>query len=205
MLATLAARAEAASGEESAYRRESARRIETLERARAFAYRRLNLLKKVAETATDEADTKKAADARIAAAFVEIGWIGANLAELDEKGREAEAKFRPVAEAIGASDEPGLCRRLPTSRPGSCSASAAISARSSIATRRTRPRSISDGRGPERPRAGRRRSRASMSEALLAKASLAAPRCVGEAAAVVGTATADPVRPLNLAPRSSHS
>ncbi|MBM3532602.1 MAG: hypothetical protein FJX60_06160 [Alphaproteobacteria bacterium] len=112
VLATLAARAEAASGEESAYRRESARRIETLERARAFAYRRLNLLKKVAETATDEADTKKAADARIAAAFVEIGWIGANLAELDEKGREAEAKFRPVAEAIGASDEPRTLQAL---------------------------------------------------------------------------------------------
>jgi hypothetical protein len=112
VLATLAARAEAASGEETAYRKESARRIETLERSRAFAYRRLNLLKKVGEAAAEETDAKKAADARIAVAFVEIGWIGSSLAELDEKGREAEAKFRPVAEAIGAGDEPRMLQAL---------------------------------------------------------------------------------------------
>ena len=105
VLATLGARADAASTEETAYRRESARRIEVLERARAFAYRRLNLIRKVADTAAGEPDAKKAADARIAAAFVEIGWIGGSLAELDEKGREAEATFRPVAEAIGTGDE----------------------------------------------------------------------------------------------------
>jgi hypothetical protein len=112
VLATLAARAEAASNDESAYRRESARRIETLERARAVAYRRLNLLKKVAATAAGEPDARKAADARIAAAFVEIGWIGASLAELDDTGREAEARFRPVAEAIGAGDEPAMLAAL---------------------------------------------------------------------------------------------
>jgi hypothetical protein len=112
VLATLAARAEAASNDETAYRRESARRIETLERARAFAYRRLNLLKKVAATAAGEPDARKAADARIAAAFVEIGWIGASLAELGDKGREAEARFRPVAEAIGAGDEPAMLAAL---------------------------------------------------------------------------------------------
>lgn len=112
LLVTLSARADAASTEETAYRRESARKIETLDRARAFAYRRLNLLKKVVDTATDEADAKRAADARIAAAFVEIGWIGGSLTELDEKGREAETKFRPVAEAIGAGDEAGMLAAL---------------------------------------------------------------------------------------------
>ncbi|MBL8687605.1 MAG: hypothetical protein JNL04_00810 [Rhodospirillaceae bacterium] len=112
LMATLSARADAASTEETAYRRESARRIETLERSRAFAYRRLNLIKKVAETASGEADARKAADARIAAAFVEIGWIGGSLAELDERGREAEAKFRPVAEAIGAGDEAAMLEAL---------------------------------------------------------------------------------------------
>ncbi|MBM3549442.1 MAG: hypothetical protein FJX54_21095 [Alphaproteobacteria bacterium] len=112
VLGTLVARAEAASGEETAYRRESARRIEALERARAFAYRRLNLLKKVAETAIGEPDAKAAADARIAAAFIEIGWIGDSLAELDEKGREAEAQFRPVAEAIGIGNEQRMIQAL---------------------------------------------------------------------------------------------
>ena len=100
------------STEETAYRRESARKIEALERSRAFAYRRLNLIRKVVDTARDEADAKIAADARIAAAFVEIGWIGGSLAELDEKGREAEAKFRPVADAIGTGDEAAMLAAL---------------------------------------------------------------------------------------------
>ena len=69
VLATLAARAEAASAEEAAYRREAQRRTEILERARAFAYRRLNLLKKMAETAAEEPDAKKAADATSARSF----------------------------------------------------------------------------------------------------------------------------------------
>ncbi len=112
VLATLGARADAASTEETAYRRESARKIEVLERARAFAYRRLNLIRKVVDTAAGEPDATKAADARIAAAFVEIGWIGGSLAELDEKGREAEAKFRPVAEAVGTSDEAAMLAAL---------------------------------------------------------------------------------------------
>ena len=112
VLATLATRADVASAEETAYRRESSRRIETLERSRAFAYRRLNLIRKVVDTATDETNARKTADARIAAAFVEIGWIAGSLAELDEKDREAEAKFRPVAEAIGADDEAAMLAAL---------------------------------------------------------------------------------------------
>ena len=112
VLATLAARAEAASSEEAAYRREAQRRTEILERARAFAYRRLNLLKKMAETAAEEPDANKAADARLVAAFVDIGWISGGLDELDEKGRETEAKFRPVVDALGAGDEPRLTAAL---------------------------------------------------------------------------------------------
>ena len=112
VLATLAAWAEAASTEESAYRREAQRRTETLERARAFAYRRLNLLKKMAEIAVEETDAKKAADARLIAAFADIGWISAGLDELDEKWRETEARFRPVVEALGAGDEPRMVAAL---------------------------------------------------------------------------------------------
>ena len=40
------------------------------------------------------------------------GWIGGSLAELDEKGREAEAKFRPVADAIGTGDEAAMLAAL---------------------------------------------------------------------------------------------
>lgn len=109
VLATLTARAEAASGEETAYRGEAARRTEILERARAFAYRRLNLLKKMAATAADEADAMKAADARMVVAFADIGWISDGL---DEKGRETEARFRPVAEALGDGDEPRMVAAL---------------------------------------------------------------------------------------------
>jgi hypothetical protein len=112
LLTTLTARAEAASAEETAYRRETARRIETLERGRAFAYRRLNLLRKMLAAGAEEPDAKKAADARLAAAFVEIGWIGGSLAELDERHREAEAKLRPVAEALGGSDEAAVLAAL---------------------------------------------------------------------------------------------
>ncbi|MSP50673.1 MAG: hypothetical protein EXQ95_15280 [Alphaproteobacteria bacterium] len=112
VLATLTARAEAASGEETAYRGEAARRTEILERARAFAYRRLNLLKKMAATAADEADAMKAADARMVVAFADIGWISDGLDELDEKGRETEARFRPVAEALGDGDEPRMVAAL---------------------------------------------------------------------------------------------
>ena len=112
VLATLAARAEAASTEEAAYRKEALRRTETLERARAFAFRRFNLLKKMAETAADEPDAKKAADARLATAFIEIGWIAAGLDELDEKGRDAETRLRPVVDAIGAGDEPRMLDAL---------------------------------------------------------------------------------------------
>lgn len=112
VLATLAARAETASTDEAAYRREAQRRTETLERARAFAYRRLNLLKKMAEIAAGEPDAKKAADARLIAAFADIGWISGGLDELDEKGRETEAKFRPVVEALGVGDEPRMLAAL---------------------------------------------------------------------------------------------
>lgn len=112
MLATLAARAEAASTEEAAYRKEALRRTEILERARAFAYRRFNLLKKIAETATDETDVRKAADARVAAAFVDIGWTAGSLDDLDEKGRETEARFRPVVDALGEGDERKMLEAL---------------------------------------------------------------------------------------------
>ena len=101
----LTTRADAASAEKAAYRREALRRTEAPERARAFAYRRLNLLKKMIAAGTEEPDPRKAAEVRLAAALVDIGWIAGALADLDENGRECEARLRPVAEALGGSDE----------------------------------------------------------------------------------------------------
>ena len=99
VLVTLAARAEAASIDEAANRGEAQRRTEILERARAVVCRRLSLLKKMAETAIEESDAEKAADARLIAAFADIGWISGGLDELDKKGRKTEAHFRPVVDA----------------------------------------------------------------------------------------------------------
>jgi hypothetical protein len=98
--------ARGASVAEETFRREAAERIATLGRARAFAFRRLNLVKAIV-AAMATAEDHPAAMAHATAAFLrEVNWSGAS-----ESQREVVEKFLPVANAIwdarqaGESDE----------------------------------------------------------------------------------------------------
>lgn len=88
-------RARSARAAEEAFHREAAQRIATLERERAYAYRRLNLIRSVAAAL---ADAEEEADAKAsgAAAFMhEMGWTGASPVQ-----RDVAARFEPVVLAI---------------------------------------------------------------------------------------------------------
>jgi hypothetical protein len=94
--------AERAAAAEEGYRRDYAQRVAVLERERAYAFRRLNLVRSLADAvATAE---KEAAVASALAVFRDkLGWAG------DSEARTATTEhFRPVVEAIvealGAKD-----------------------------------------------------------------------------------------------------
>ncbi|PRD45653.1 hypothetical protein C5748_00320 [Phyllobacterium phragmitis] len=97
--------ADEARAAEAAYRREAAARIVMLERERAFAFRRMNLMKLVAEAAKprfdDDSDTAEASGEEIAVARAlaalraKLGWLS------DSEARDATfARFAPVAAAL---------------------------------------------------------------------------------------------------------
>lgn len=83
------------SAAEDAYRREIAEKMAALERQRAFAFRRLNLVRTIAESVAAAPDEERAAALGNAACMREIGWTGAS-----EPQREVMARFAPVAVAI---------------------------------------------------------------------------------------------------------
>lgn len=114
-LAQLDTVARAASGAEDAYRRDAVERIKGLERARAFAFRRLNLVRTVASSMSGAKDEEEA-KARGSAAFLkELNWNGASEAQ-----REVVARFMPIVAALwqmdqegaGSSDVAGLDKEL---------------------------------------------------------------------------------------------
>jgi hypothetical protein len=87
--------ARAASAEEDTYRKDAMERIKALERQRAFAFRRLNLVNAVAASLADAKDEAEAT-ARGSAAFLrELNWNGAT-----ERQREVVDKFMPVVTAL---------------------------------------------------------------------------------------------------------
>jgi hypothetical protein len=75
-ISTLEAAACAADAEESAFRREAAARIETLERTRTFAFRRLNVLRAMAETASRAPDPEASIAAQLDLIRERLGWAG---------------------------------------------------------------------------------------------------------------------------------
>lgn len=87
---------------EELYRKDALARIKQLELERAFAFRRLNLIKAVASSMTGAKDDAEAT-ARASAAFLgEIGWTGAS-----EMQREVLGRFLPVITALrDATREP---------------------------------------------------------------------------------------------------
>jgi len=91
-----------ASVAEEKFRREAAERISTLERARSFAFRRLNLVKAII-AAMATAEEQPAAIAHATSVFLrEVNWNGAS-----ESQREVVERFLPVAHAIWEAGQAG--------------------------------------------------------------------------------------------------
>jgi hypothetical protein len=107
-LDTLKAAAEEANVAEAEYRREAAQRIAALERQRAFAFRRLNLMRVVADAvATAESEEIAVANA-LAVLRGKLGWSTDT-----EATTEVLSRFAPVAKAafrsfVPSEDGPSL-------------------------------------------------------------------------------------------------
>jgi len=83
--------AHAASTAEEVCRREIAQRVRALEQERAFAFRRLNLMRTVAGAVSGHDEEAEALQAGSIAFMRELDWTGATEAQ-----RQALEKFRPV-------------------------------------------------------------------------------------------------------------
>lgn len=97
-LDTLREAAEASERQETAFRRDSERRLEALVRARAIAYRRYNLLKAMAQAAAACERHEDAAAAALDLALAETGW-----SEDDAAYREVRGELAATAAAIAAA------------------------------------------------------------------------------------------------------
>jgi hypothetical protein len=83
---------------EAAFRRQVATRVAGLERDRAFAYRRLNLMRAIAEAVGQAEEEQPAVAYALAALRGRLGW------ESDSDARAAVlTRFAPVAQAMFAS------------------------------------------------------------------------------------------------------
>jgi hypothetical protein len=74
--------------------------IKAAERARAFAWRRLNALSDMARAAAGELEREASVERQLVALFREIGWIETGLSELGEGAQALIAALRPIAEAL---------------------------------------------------------------------------------------------------------
>lgn len=87
--------AHAANVAEEAFRADVARRIRELEQERAFAFRRLNLLRALSPAILAAKDQEEAEAHGAAALLRELGWSSAS-----ESQREVAERFAPVITAI---------------------------------------------------------------------------------------------------------
>ena len=100
LLEALQAAADRAAEAETAFRRDSARRLSLLERERSFAFRRLNLMRAVAAAIAEAKDEDGAVLAAGAALYEELAWSDdseARRAVLDRFASVARALFRGLA------------------------------------------------------------------------------------------------------------
>ncbi|HWM81081.1 MAG TPA: hypothetical protein VNQ56_03375 [Pseudolabrys sp.] len=103
------------SADEETYRREAAARFRELEQARAFAFRRLNLMRTVIDAVTGIEEEEEAIKTGTIAFMREVEWSGATEAQ-----RQAIEQFNPVVLAAwqlsrtegDAGDTAGLTRAL---------------------------------------------------------------------------------------------
>ena len=125
-----------AASAETAYRREAAERIEQLERERSFAFRRVNLMKPIADAAARAESEELAVASSQAILRAKLGWSGdteARSAVLTEFAKVAQAlfgTFHPVEDQSPAdvlallSEFEGLVRKPRIARhSGNCSTS----------------------------------------------------------------------------------
>ena len=98
--------ADSAAAAETAFRREAAERIASLECARAFAFRRLNLMRAVGDGVAPAEDEEIAAATGVGILRSRLDWADGSEAQL-----EILSHFAPVARALFASlaanGEPG--------------------------------------------------------------------------------------------------
>jgi hypothetical protein len=98
--------AEAAKAAEGSFRREAAKQIATLEQERAFAFRRLNLMRAIAEAVVSAESEEVAVASAFAVLRTRLGWTS------DSEARsEVITHFGPVAQAVfrtSASGEEGV-------------------------------------------------------------------------------------------------
>ncbi len=100
-LEDLQAAAHAAEAAETAFRRELAERMAGLERERAFAFRRVNLMKSVVEAVTSAEDEQMAVGYACAVLRARLRW------DSESETRAAVlTHFTPVAQAIFADLKP---------------------------------------------------------------------------------------------------
>lgn len=96
-LAALQETADAAARAEAEFRRTISARIAALAQERSFAFRRLNLMRALAETAAAADSEASAVGACRAALAGRLGWTGESAAQ-----QEALAAFEPVVRALRA-------------------------------------------------------------------------------------------------------
>jgi len=100
-LDTLKAAADGATAAEDAFRRSIAERIKALERERAFAFRRLNLMRSIAEVVAGAESEEIAVAAATAILRTKLGWGS------DSDARTVVlSRFAPVAQAMFATLSP---------------------------------------------------------------------------------------------------
>lgn len=96
-LDTLMTAADQAATAEATFRRECAGQIRALERERAFAHRRLNLMRSVAEAVASAEETALAVACSTAVLRLKLGWSS------DSEARGAVlSRFAPIAETMFA-------------------------------------------------------------------------------------------------------
>jgi hypothetical protein len=100
LIARLEADCTAAEQVERSARAEIEARLREVERARAFAWRRLNVLKDMLRAATDEPDRAVAVEQQLVGLFRDIGWIESSLVELGPAAMPLLDRLRPIAEAL---------------------------------------------------------------------------------------------------------
>ncbi len=106
LIARLQADCTAAETAERTVRADYEARLKKAETARAYAWRRLNMLSEMARIAAAEPDCELAVEQQLVALFREIGWIEGGLGELGESAQPFVSRLRPIAEALYAQYHP---------------------------------------------------------------------------------------------------